>query len=69
MRSWTPAPRAKALVTIPVEVLDLPFSLYFTFVVEERHGFNRTTPATFVKDLAKGCPPGANTAQPKECVG
>jgi STE24 endopeptidase len=34
-------------------VLDLPFSLYHTFVVEERFGFNRSTPAVFVTDLLK----------------
>lgn len=32
-------------------VLGLPASLYETFVLEERFGFNKTTPATFVKDL------------------
>jgi len=34
--------------------LSLPFSVYATFVIEERFGFNKTTPATFVKDLVKG---------------
>jgi STE24 endopeptidase len=34
-------------------LLDLPFSLYHTFVVEERFGFNRSTPALFVSDLLK----------------
>jgi len=34
-------------------VLDLPFSLYHTFVVEERFGFNRSTPAVFIADLLK----------------
>ena len=34
-------------------LLDLPFSLYHTFVVEERFGFNRSTPAVFVTDLLK----------------
>ncbi len=28
-----------------------PFDLYRTFSLEERHGFNRTAPATFVRDL------------------
>lgn len=32
----------------------LPFDLYRTFVVEERHGFNRMTPRLFVADLVKG---------------
>ena len=35
-------------------ILGLPFSIYGTFVIEERFGFNRTTPATFVLDLLKG---------------
>ena len=34
-------------------LLDLPAQLYSTFVLEERFGFNRTTPATFVSDLVK----------------
>jgi STE24 endopeptidase len=32
----------------------LPFSVYRTFVLEQRFGFNRTRPATFVADLLKG---------------
>lgn len=35
-------------------VLSLPFSIYSTFVIEERFGFNKTTVATFITDLAKG---------------
>lgn len=34
-------------------ILSLPFSLYSTFVIEERFGFNKTTPKTFVLDLLK----------------
>jgi STE24 endopeptidase len=34
-------------------VLELPFSAYHTFVIEERFGFNRTTAATFLGDLLK----------------
>lgn len=34
-------------------VLSLPFSIYRTFVVEERFGFNRITPAIFLTDLMK----------------
>jgi len=33
--------------------LSLPFSIYNTFVIEERFGFNKTTPALFIKDLMK----------------
>ena len=35
-------------------VLELPFSIYNTFVVEERFGFNKTDVRTFVTDLIKG---------------
>jgi len=35
-------------------LLSLPFSIYATFVIEERFGFNQTTWTTFVMDLAKG---------------
>lgn len=35
-------------------LLSLPFSLYATFVLEERYGFNRTTPRTFALDMVKG---------------
>jgi STE24 endopeptidase len=31
--------------------MSLPWSLYSTFVVEEKHGFNKTTPGLFFKDL------------------
>lgn len=33
--------------------LDLPFSLYKTFAIEERFGFNRTTSTTYLTDLLK----------------
>lgn len=35
-------------------ILSLPFSLYSTFVIEERFGFNRTTPLVYITDLLKG---------------
>jgi STE24 endopeptidase len=35
-------------------VLALPFSVYATFVIEERFGFNKTTQSTYVLDLLKG---------------
>lgn len=34
--------------------LGLPFSIYGTFVIEERFGFNKTTWATFILDRIKG---------------
>ncbi|MDX5374493.1 MAG: M48 family metallopeptidase [Gammaproteobacteria bacterium] len=35
-------------------LLELPVSLYRTFGLEARFGFNKTTPRTFLADLAKG---------------
>lgn len=35
-------------------LLTLPFRIYHTFVVEQRFGFNRTTPRLFVADRLKG---------------
>lgn len=34
--------------------LDLPFSIYTTFVIEEKFGFNNTTVKTFIIDMFKG---------------
>jgi len=41
-------------VLLASTVATLPFDLWRTFVVEQRHGFNRMTPRLFVADLAKG---------------
>lgn len=35
-------------------LLDLPFSIYGTFSLEQRFGFNRTSPGLWLKDRAKG---------------
>ncbi len=40
--------------TLISALLDLPFSIYSTFVIEEKFGFNRTTIKTFITDMAKG---------------
>ncbi len=40
-------------------LLELPFSLYQTFVVEQRFGFNKTTPALWLTDLVKSTLLGA----------
>ncbi|KAH7427021.1 hypothetical protein KP509_10G026600 [Ceratopteris richardii] len=40
-----------ALTTIWSQVTELPFSLYSTFVIEARHGFNKQTIWLFFKDL------------------
>lgn len=36
------------------QLVGIPFSIYDTFVLEEKYGFNKTTPKTFVIDLLKG---------------
>jgi STE24 endopeptidase len=36
------------------QLVGIPFSIYDTFVIEERYGFNKTTPKTFVVDILKG---------------
>jgi len=36
------------------DVLSTPFDLYGTFVIEEKFGFNRTTPKTYFLDKMKG---------------
>ncbi len=40
-------------------ILNLPFSIYSTFVIEERFGFNKTTAKTFIGDLIKSLIIGA----------
>ncbi|MFC1905697.1 M48 family metallopeptidase [Chloroflexota bacterium] len=35
-------------------LITLPFSIYSTFIIEGRFGFNRTTPRMFFMDLVKG---------------
>lgn len=35
-------------------VINLPFSVYATFVIEEKFGFNRTTVKTYILDIIKG---------------
>ncbi len=40
-------------------LIGLPFSVYDTFVIEEKFGFNRATPGTFVMDRIKGLLLGA----------
>ena len=42
------------IVAAALAVLALPFSIYRQFSIEQRFGFNRTTPALFVADHARG---------------
>lgn len=42
------------LLGLASDILSTPFDIYGTFVIEERFGFNRTTPKTYVLDKIKG---------------
>lgn len=42
------------ILFIANDILSTPFEIYNTFVIEERFGFNKTTPKTFVLDKLKG---------------
>ncbi len=53
----TGIPRGLALILLVglvMTLIELPFSLYSTFRVEARFGFNKMTPALFWKDFFKG---------------
>jgi STE24 endopeptidase len=59
VRSWEYGPIWSGLAYIGILLLgracvSLPFRVYATFGLEERFGFNRTTPTTFVADILKG---------------
>ena len=41
------------LLLIVEQIISIPISIYSTFVIEERHGFNKTTTKTFVTDISK----------------
>jgi len=36
------------------DIINIPFSIYSTFVIEEKYGFNKTTWKTFLSDKIKG---------------
>jgi STE24 endopeptidase len=62
--SWFEAgiPRELAflvLVMLLLTLVELPFSIYRTFVIEERYGFNKMTPRLFAIDLVKNLVVGA----------
>ncbi len=63
-RSFSPSPVVAGLIFLALlvlgqSVISLPFSVYDTFVIEQKFGFNRSTPATFVMDRLKGLLLGA----------
>jgi STE24 endopeptidase len=41
------------IIMLASEIISLPFSIYATFVIEERFGFNKTTPRVFFLDKIK----------------
>lgn len=41
------------IIALAAKVFSLPFELYSTFVIEEKFGFNRTTPKIFILDELK----------------
>ncbi|MFC1553463.1 M48 family metallopeptidase [candidate division KSB1 bacterium] len=58
VRGWFIGPIVIGLVYIAILVfakmlISLPFGIYKTFVIEEKFEFNKTTPATFIKDIIK----------------
>ena len=58
VRSITGNPYLQTLLFFGVlglafDLITLPFQIYSTFVIEERFGFNKTTPKTFVTDKLK----------------
>ena len=42
-----------AILLLASQILHIPFSIYETFVIEEKYGFNKTTPKTFILDILK----------------
>lgn len=59
VRSFTNNPVWMALAYFGIlglasDLLSTPFEVYDTFVIEERFGFNKTTPRTFILDKLKG---------------
>jgi len=58
LRSWAFVPILNGLLYIGIlatgyRLISLPFSIYHTFVIEERFGFNRATRRTFAADKIK----------------
>ena len=47
------------LLVVAGALVELPFGVYRTFVIEQRFGFNRMTPRLFFLDLLKGIAVGA----------
>ena len=63
-RSFSPSLVVAGLIFLAALILgqsliSLPFSIYDTFVIEQKFGFNRATPATFIRDRLLGLALGA----------
>ncbi len=43
-----------AVLGLASEILTLPFDIYDTFVIEQKYGFNKTTPRLYITDKLKG---------------
>lgn len=59
VRQYTDNPILMALIFFGIiglagDILSTPFDIYDTFVIEEKYGFNRTTPKIYVLDKIKG---------------
>lgn len=58
VRTYTESPIVLAILFFGIigfasDLLGIPLEVYHTFVIEERYGFNKTTPKTFVFDKFK----------------
>ncbi|MBU1086562.1 MAG: M48 family metallopeptidase [Candidatus Omnitrophica bacterium] len=47
------------ILMLASQILNIPFSVYQTFVIEQKYGFNKTTIKTFIADIVKGMLIGA----------
>ena len=59
VQRWTANPILVSLIFFGIlflanDIISTPFEIYDTFVIEERFGFNKTTPKTFIFDKLKG---------------
>lgn len=59
VREWTSSPILQSLyffgiLSLASSIIQIPFSWYSTFVIEEKYGFNKTTKSTFILDFLKG---------------
>ncbi|GAA5496220.1 protease HtpX [Rubritalea halochordaticola] len=59
VRSWIENDILRGLAFIGIligahTIINIPFQIYSTFVIEEKFGFNKTTPKTFIIDQVKG---------------